>query len=436
MNRIFSIILLAAILWPISSVMAYHTPSIPIASLDGSISFSLIGYDEVGGVNLALADLGNDEISEIIVAGGLGSEPRVRVLRQDGSEVGSFLAYAPTMGTGVNVVACDLTGDGFNEIVTAPQRGGGPHVRVFNRMGEAIDEGGFFAYDESLRVGVNLACGDLVGDARAEIVTLPAAGGGAHVRVWSWDDTEEKLEQNFFAFNANDRSGLVGVVDDKRLIVAQQFSQTPTIKTIVIHSSPTTVDERKLSLDALGVRSLAMYDDDLYLSTATNGLLYNTRTGVSQSLTDKRASTIIATDTHRLIFAPAGDIFISANEPKRIVVDISEQRLYAYENGILQNSFLISSGKNNSTPLGNHRILAKLPVVRYAWSYGSGDPRNYDLGLVPFNLRFAPHIYIHYAYWHNNFGHPMSRGCVNVALEDMKWVYGWADVNVPVVVTE
>ena len=149
-----------------------------------------------------------------------------------------------------------------------------------------------------------------------------------------------------------------------------------------------------------------------------------------------RQSGTVATNTHRLIFAPAGDIFISANEPKRIVVDISEQRLYAYENGILQNSFLISSGKNNSTPLGNHRILAKLPVVRYAWSYGSGDPRNYDLGLVPFNLRFAPHIYIHYAYWHNNFGHPMSRGCVNVALEDMKWVYGWADVNVPVVVTE
>ncbi len=423
-------------LWPWMGAWASHAPALEVASLDGSISFSLTGYDEAGGVNLAMADLGDDGVSEILVAGGLGSEPRVRVLRQDGSEVGSFLAFAPTLGVGINVAACDLTGDGYNEIVVAPQRGGGPHVRVFDRFGEAIDQGGFFAYDAMLRTGLNLACGDLLGDARAELVTLPAAGGGAHVRIWSWSDDGETLEQNFFAFEARDRLGLVGVVHDKQLIVAQQFTSAPTIKTIVIHSSPTVVNEKIFPISALGVRALAVVDDDLHLSTATNGLLYNTRTGLSQPLIDARASVPIGTDAHQVIFTSAAATFIATRDSKRIEVDISEQRLFAYESGNLQNSFLISSGKNNTTPLGNHTISAKVPFVHYTWNYGVDDPRNYDLGLVPFNLRFAPHIYIHYAYWHNNFGHPMSRGCVNVALDDMKWIYDWASVGVPVVVRE
>ena len=109
------------------------------------------------------------------------------------------------------------------------------------------------------------------------------------------------------------------------------------------------------------------------------------------------------------------------------MVDLSEQRLYAYNDGVLENSFLISSGINNLTPLGKHAILAKIYEVDYRWSYGVNDPRNYDLGVVPYNLRFFPHIYLHYAYWHNNFGHVMSHGCVNVSLTNMKWLYNWAE---------
>lgn len=431
-----TLITIVVTILPAVRANAFTPPSIPITSLNGPISFPLNGYDEVGGFNLALADLGTDGVSEIIVAGGLGSEPRVRVLRQDGSEIGSFLAYAPTMGVGINVIACDLTGDGYNEIITVPQRGGGPHVRVFNRMGEAIDDGGFFAYAQTLRTGVNLACGDLIGDERAELVTLPAPGGGPHVRVWSLNDGRETLEKNFFAFHESNRTGLVGVVRDKQLIVAQQFTQSPIIKTIVIHSSYTINDEKNFPINALGLRSLAVFADDVYLFSATGNNMTNTRTGETKTLSSENSSATIGSDSNHIIFAPAGNIFSSTREPKHIEVDISQQRLYAYEYGILQNTFLISSGKNNTTPLGNHTISAKLPTVHYTWTYGKDDPRNYDLGLVPYNLRITPHIYIHYAYWHNNFGNPMSRGCVNVALDDMKWIYGWAQEGVPVKVKE
>lgn len=418
-----------SLLAPGQSVLASHPTSILVESLDERISFSLAGMNDVSGASLALADLGDDGVPEIIVGNGMGSEPRVRILRQDGSEIGSFLAYAPTLDIGINVVSCDLTGDGYNEIIVAPQRGGGPHIRIFDRYGEAIDDGGFFAYDEGTRAGVNLACGDLVDDERAELVTLPATGGGPHVRVWSWDGNEQLIE-NFFAFHMDDRSGLVGVVHDEKLFLAQQHTSTPILKTIVIHTSPTTTSEKKISIDGLGAQSLAVVNDELYLSITSSSTLYNLTRDSTTTLPLEHAS--LAGFVDQLIFSPGRFLFDDTTEEQRIEVDVSQQRLYAFEYGILRNSFLISSGLNNGTPLGTHSLLEKVPLVHYAWNYGDGDQRNYDLGWIPYNLRIYPHIYIHYAPWHNNFGHPMSRGCVNVNLTNIQWLYDWTRTGIPV----
>ncbi|MCR4314463.1 MAG: L,D-transpeptidase [Candidatus Uhrbacteria bacterium] len=429
MKRLFVVLCSLSLLAPGQSVLASHPTSILVESLDERTSFSLAGMNDISGASLALADLGDDGIPEIIVGNGMGSEPRVFVLRQDGGEVGSFLAYAPTLGVGINVTSCDLTGDGYSEIIVAPQRGGGPHIRIFNRYGTAIDGGGFFAYDEGMRMGVNLACGNLIGDERAELVTLPAPGGGPHVRVWSWDETE-MLVENFFAFHRDDRSGIVGVVHDKKLFLAQQHTSTPTLKTIVIHTSPTTTSENKISLDGLGVQSLAMVNNELYLSTASSSTLYNL-TQNSTTMLDLAHPSLAGFDDE-LIFTSGRLLFNDTTEEQRIEVDVSEQRLYAFEQGILRNSFLISSGLNNTTPIGTHSVLQKVPLVHYAWNYGEGNPNNYDLGWIPYNLRIYPHIYIHYAPWHNNFGHQMSHGCVNVNLTNIQWLYDWAQIEIPV----
>lgn len=414
--------------------LASHPESVSIQSIDGSISFSIQDANETGGVSMALADLGGDGVAEIIVGNGIGYEPRVRVFRQDGSEIGNFLAYAPTLGVGINVVACDVTGDGYNEIIVSPQRGGGPHVRIFDRFGNAIDQGGFFAYESTMREGVNLACGDLMGDTRAEFVTLPAAGGVPHVRVWSWNENAE-LVSNFFAYHTSDRSGVIGVVHEKKLYLVQQHTSHPILKTIVIHSPIQTLNEEQLSIDGLGVESMSVLDDYVYLSTASSRMLYNV-TAKENSLLPSDHS-VLATDGNILLTSPGRLLFSPEKiDTQHIEIDVSEQRLYAFENGILRNIFLISSGLYNSTPLGNHHVLAKVPLVHYTWNYGDGDPRNYDLGWVPYNLRFYPHIYIHYAPWHNNFGHQMSHGCVNVGLANMQWLYAWAQEGTTVVVRE
>lgn len=422
-------------------LFASHPETIRIDIPELKTGFDFSTSNTAGGVSLAVADLGEDGVPEIMIGNGLGSEPRVSVLRQDGSEIGSFLAYAQNMGSGIHVIVCDLTGDGVNEIVTSAARGGGPHIRVFSNEGQAMDQNGFFAYDASFRGGVNLACGNLDDDRKAELVTLPEAGGGPHVRVWKWKQEHITLQQEFFVFDASDRSGLVGVIAKQELVIAQQFTSEPVLKKIVIHNQPRVVSEKKISTTANGMVSLVLHDEELYLIT-TNGALIHTETEESVSFASaSKIFTAVSADvnednTEDWILAPARDAFRSKNVSKEIVVDLSEQRLFAYSNGILDNTFLISSGTFDRTPIGNHSILAKIPFVHYAWFYGENSPWNYDLGLVPYNLRFAPHLYLHYAYWHNNFGHPMSRGCVNINLENMKWLYDWGMVGDVVVIEE
>lgn len=115
--------------------------------------------------------------------------------------------------------------------------------------------------------------------------------------------------------------------------------------------------------------------------------------------------------------------------PKRIEIDLSEQRLeYFYGEYGKQGSFLISSGlKNTPTPVGNFSVKTKVPVKLYR---GPG----YYLPNTKWNMNIAGGIYIHGAYWHNNFGQPMSHGCINVAYKDMEGLYNFAEIGTKVVV--
>ncbi|MBX4211736.1 MAG: L,D-transpeptidase [Candidatus Yanofskybacteria bacterium] len=113
--------------------------------------------------------------------------------------------------------------------------------------------------------------------------------------------------------------------------------------------------------------------------------------------------------------------------PKKIEVDLSSQTLtYSYGNNPVATIKISSGIKRLPTPVGTFRVLEKIPVKRYV---GPG----YNLPNTKWNLKFttAGH-YIHGAYWHNNFGHPMSHGCVNVSYADMGAIYDFADVGTPV----
>jgi lipoprotein-anchoring transpeptidase ErfK/SrfK len=119
-------------------------------------------------------------------------------------------------------------------------------------------------------------------------------------------------------------------------------------------------------------------------------------------------------------------------EKRYIAVDLSNQKLYMYENGKKIDSFLVSTGKWGLTPVGEFRIWVKL---RYTLMTGGSKALStyYYLPNVPYTMFFynqnVPKTLgygIHGAYWHNNFGHPMSHGCINMSIADAKTLFDWA----------
>ncbi len=119
---------------------------------------------------------------------------------------------------------------------------------------------------------------------------------------------------------------------------------------------------------------------------------------------------------------------------KRLVVSLKDQRVYAYENNALVYSaqcatgamFTIESGglADFTTPLGKHTVVRKRPSRHMHGR--EGRPDFYDLPGVPYCTYFTQEgAAVHGAYWHNDFGHPRSHGCVNVPPHVARWVYRW-----------
>jgi len=124
------------------------------------------------------------------------------------------------------------------------------------------------------------------------------------------------------------------------------------------------------------------------------------------------------------------DVLGSKKKEKRIEVDLSKQKLYAYEGDKQKMDFNVSTGKWAETPTGEYRIWTKL---KYTLMTGGSKEDNtyYYLPNVPFTMYFYQGFGIHGAYWHDNFGHPMSHGCINMRIEDAEKLFYWANPALP-----
>jgi len=111
---------------------------------------------------------------------------------------------------------------------------------------------------------------------------------------------------------------------------------------------------------------------------------------------------------------------------KEIVVVLSTQTAYAYQNGQLMRRALISSGlPKTPTVQGDFKVRHKVRSQRM-----TGE--DYDLDNVEWVMYFYQGYALHGTWWHHNFGTPMSRGCVNMTNADAKWFYDFAPIGTPV----
>src|SRR5690606_26576073 len=114
------------------------------------------------------------------------------------------------------------------------------------------------------------------------------------------------------------------------------------------------------------------------------------------------------------------------NRGRSILVSVSNQRIYAYEDGELVRSHIVSTGlPETPTVLGDYSVY-----VKYAADDMSGP--DYFLPQVPWTMYFYQGYAIHGTYWHNSFGRPMSHGCVNLPVDEAKWFFDFASVGTPV----
>lgn len=122
-----------------------------------------------------------------------------------------------------------------------------------------------------------------------------------------------------------------------------------------------------------------------------------------------------------------GSHIASDGSEKWLEVDISEQKLRAWEGGRKVHEFSVSTGRPGyDTVQGEFRVWRKVRNQAYrGGSRARGD--YYYLPNVPYSLFFHKGYAIHGAYWHNDFGiKRRSAGCVNVRPAEAEIIYNWA----------
>lgn len=119
-----------------------------------------------------------------------------------------------------------------------------------------------------------------------------------------------------------------------------------------------------------------------------------------------------------------------ADGKRWIEIDISDQSLTAWQGDVPIFQTTVSTGKPGWRTLpGEFKVYRKYEATRMTGP-------DYDTPDVPWTMYYFRGFAIHGAYWHNNFGTPVSHGCVNLRVPEAKALYEWAAEGTEVVVNQ
>lgn len=409
-----------------------------------------------GGGKVAVGDMHGDGKDEILIGAGKGGGPQVRMFNEKGEFTGySFFPFSPDFRGGVDVDMADTDGDGKDEMIVSQLSDGQAWIKVYEFDAAKTIRAEFIAYGSNFEGGAHVAGCDIDGDGKAEIITGSGIGSSGHIRAF--DGSGNFTGFDLFPFESSYKGGAdvacanVDGGKEEELVVSKSIMDVAQVKVYKTDSTKRIIGDF-VAFDAGHKEgaNVAAADvdsdgrDEILVGTNGNGPqvkafeAYGHFTGYTFMAygSDFRGGVNVAYGNvdglggGEVVTMPGRRVWEGRSLPKYIEVSLSKQRLYAYENGRLVREFPISSGTSRyPTPTGDFSVQRKKVSTRMKWEYGPNDPNNYDLPDVPHSQFFNGPFALHGAYWHNNFGNPMSHGCVNLPLDQAAWLYSWSNVG-------
>ena len=150
-------------------------------------------------------------------------------------------------------------------------------------------------------------------------------------------------------------------------------------------------------------------------------------------------------NTSRTFILPiTGSYSISPQRHNKFIeVNKSQQRAYLFQNGELYKTYIISTGVTWETPVGQFKVLNKVPMtISYTnfwympWYLPIGTingPYYFGFHEVPYHMDYQGMIYSRDP---ETIGSPATGGCIQVLKGQAKEIYDWAEVGIPVYITE
>lgn len=419
-------------------------------------TFSLFDGKFRGGANIAIADLGGDGDEEFIVGAGSNGGPQVEIYNSSGKKVRSFFVFNKTTKAGVNIAAGDLDNDGKAEIVVTPQLGYAPTVEVYDGNGKRKTQ--FYAFEKSYSGGVRIAVLPARTGQSGKIIAASGLGRDMEVRIF--DLSGHEAIKSYFPYGKKVGDGVTvaagysQVIGEPVIILGGATGKKPMVQVyglttkkvqryFLAYTEPMragvwvgyTNDTIITGPNLGGGPDIRVYD--LNTSTLENQYLVfesNYRGGVRVALTSTGAPVVTSA-------SQPNDQVVGAGKGKRIIVDLSEQKLKLIENGRVISVRTISTGKwLTPTPTGEYKTRNKI-VTAYSKPYGlymeywmafTADG-SYGLHSLPYwKLGNGGRLYE----GANHLGTPVSHGCIRQSLADAKSLYDWAPVGTPVTITK
>jgi len=186
------------------------TPIDPDATNDHlELSLDGVGAAPASGRWVAAGNVDGTPGGEIVTGTGEGERPQVRAFTGLGGETGlRFNAFEPAFRGGVRLATCDIDDDGLDEII-AGQGPGGSAVKVFRVVSGTIAEvTGFLPFESGFAGGVFVACADLDGDNRDDVIVGAGPGRAPDVRTFAVSSAGAVAQSSWAAYEAGFTGGV------------------------------------------------------------------------------------------------------------------------------------------------------------------------------------------------------------------------------------